>query len=101
MLKPVPFNDAGELDLAAFEEAITEKTKFVSLVHVSNSLGTINPVKEVVERAHSRGVPVFLDGAPAAGHAAVDVQATDIDFYSISGRTLSVPTGIFVLCRHG
>ncbi len=97
VLKPVPFNDAGELDLAAFEEAITEKTKFVSLVHVSNSLGTINPVKEVVERAHSRGVPVFLDGAQAAGHEAVDVQALDCDFYAISGHKLYGPTGIGAL----
>ena len=97
VLKPVPFNDAGQLDLAAFEEAITEKTKFVSLVHVSNSLGTINPVKEVVERAHSRGVPVFLDGAQAAGHEAVDVQALDCDFYAISGHKLYGPTGIGAL----
>ena len=97
VLKPVPFNDAGELDLAAFEEAITEKTKFVSLVHVSNSLGTINPVKEVVERAHSRGVPVLLDGAQAAGHEAVDVQALDCDFYAISGHKLYGPTGIGAL----
>ena len=96
-LKVIPINDSGELDLDAYEKLITEKTKLVSIVHISNSLGTINPVKKIIEIAHSHGVPVLLDGAQAVPHFKVDVQDLNADFYAFSGHKVFGPTGIGVL----
>lgn len=96
-LKVIPITDEGELDLDAFEKLITEKTKLVSVVHISNALGTVNPVKQIIDIAHSRGVPVLLDGAQAIPHLKVDVQELDADFYAFSGHKVFGPTGIGVL----
>lgn len=96
-LKVVPVNDDGELVLEAFDELLSDKTKFVSVVHVSNALGTVNPVKEIIERAHALDVPVLVDGAQAVAHLAVDVQDLGCDFYAFSGHKLYGPTGIGVL----
>ena len=97
VLKVAPINDAGELDLAAFEKLLTPRTKLVSVVHVSNALGTVNPVREIVRLAHARGARVLLDGAQAVPHLAVDVRALDCDFYAFSGHKLYGPTGIGAL----
>jgi cysteine desulfurase/selenocysteine lyase len=96
-LKVAPITDAGELILEEFEKLLSPRTKFVSVVHVSNTLGTINPVHEIVDMAHSRNVPVLLDGAQAVPHLHVDVQGLDCDFYAFSGHKLYGPTGIGVL----
>ncbi len=96
-LKVVPINDAGELQLDAFEALFNERTRFVALGHVSNALGSINPVRRMIEFAHAHRVPVLLDGAQAAPHLAVDVQALDCDFYAFSGHKMCGPTGIGVL----
>jgi cysteine desulfurase/selenocysteine lyase len=96
-LKVAPISDAGELDLDAFARLLGERTRIVALVHVSNALGTIVPVREVVELAHARGVPVVLDGAQAAPHLPLDVRELGCDFYTISGHKLFGPTGIGVL----
>ncbi len=96
-LKVIPITDEGELDMDAFEKMINEKTKLVSVVHISNSLGTVNPVKKIIEIAHSRGVPVLLDGAQAVPHYKIDVQELDADFYVFSGHKIFGPTGIGVL----
>lgn len=92
-----PINERGELRLDAFEKRITERTKFISVVHVSNALGTVNPVADIVKLAHARGVPVMIDGAQAAPHAAIDLQALGADFYAISGHKMYGPTGIGAL----
>jgi len=96
-LKVIPINDAGELDLLEYEKMITEKTKLVSVVHISNALGTINPVKKIIEIAHAKKIPVLLDGAQAVPHVQVDVQELDADFYVFSGHKVFGPTGIGVL----
>jgi len=96
-LRVIPMNDAGELLIDQFEALFNEKTKFLALTHVSNALGTINPVKQMVAFAHARGVPVLLDGAQAAPHHALDVQELDCDFYAFSGHKMCGPTGIGVL----
>ncbi len=96
-LKVVPVNDEGVLELDAYENLFTAKTRLVSVVHVSNTLGTLNPVKQMVQMAHARGVPVILDGAQAVSHVPVDVQELDCDFYAFSGHKLFAPTGIGVL----
>ncbi|MFQ5457746.1 MAG: SufS family cysteine desulfurase [Myxococcota bacterium] len=96
-LRVAPINDDGELMLDAFEKLFSERTRLVSLVHVSNSIGTVNPVKQVIEMAHDRGVAVLLDGAQSAPHMPVDVQALDCDFYAFSGHKLFGPTGIGIL----
>ena len=96
-LKVVPINDAGELLMEEYEALLTPRTKLVSMLHVSNALGTINPAKQVIELAHSRGIPVLLDGAQAAPHMPVDVRDLDCDFYAFSGHKLYGPTGIGVL----
>jgi cysteine desulfurase/selenocysteine lyase len=96
-LKVIPCNDAGELDLEAFECLLSSKTRFVAIGHVSNALGTINPVKAIIEKAHAVGAPVLVDGAQAAPHMSVDVQALDCDFYAFSGHKLYGPTGVGVL----
>ncbi len=96
-LKVVPINDAGELQLDAYAALFSERTRLVSLGHVSNALGSINPVKQMVAMAHAQGVPVLLDGAQAVPHLQVDVQDLDCDFYAFSGHKLCGPTGIGVL----
>jgi cysteine desulfurase/selenocysteine lyase len=87
----------GELDLAAFRGMLSARTRLVALAHVSNALGTVLPVQEIVHLAHARGIPVLLDGAQAVPHQAVDVQAIDCDFYAFSGHKVYGPTGIGVL----
>ena len=97
VLKVVPINDRGELEMDAFHELLSERTKLVGLVHISNALGTVNPIAEGIEAAHAKGIPVLVDGAQGAPHAPVDVQALDVDFYVFSGHKLYGPTGIGVL----
>jgi len=96
-LRVAPINDAGEVDLEAFARLLGEKTRIVSVSHVSNALGTVNPVKRMVEMAHARGVPVLIDGAQGAPHLALDVRDLDCDFYAFSGHKLYGPSGIGVL----
>ena len=96
-LKVAPINDSGELLLDEYEDLLSPRTKLVSLVHVSNALGSIIPAKRVIEMAHARGVPVLLDGAQAVAHCRVDVQDLDCDFYVFSGHKLYGPTGIGIL----
>jgi cysteine desulfurase / selenocysteine lyase len=96
-LKIAPINDKGELRLDEFEKLFNEKTKLVSIAYVSNSLGTINPVKKIIQAAHKHGVPVLLDAAQAVNHLPVDVQELDCDFLTFSGHKLYGPTGIGVL----
>jgi cysteine desulfurase / selenocysteine lyase len=92
-LRVIPMNDAGELLLDDYEVLLNERTKLVSLIHVSNALGTINPVREMIAHAHKYGVPVLIDGAQAAPHMPVDVQDLDCDFYVFSGHKMFAPTG--------
>jgi cysteine desulfurase/selenocysteine lyase len=96
-LRVVPINDAGELLIDEYEKLFNERTKFVSVMHVSNALGTVNPIKEMIAFAHARGVPVLIDGAQAAPHIRVDVQDLECDFYAFSGHKLCGPTGIGIL----
>ncbi len=96
-LRVAPITDAGELDLEAFDKCLNDRTKMVSIVHVSNSLGTINPVRALIARAHARGIPVLVDGAQAVQHMPVDVRALDCDFYVFSGHKIYGPTGIGAL----
>ncbi len=96
-IRVVPMNDAGELLLDAYEALFSERTRLVSVGHVSNALGSIHPVKQMIAFAHARGVPVLVDGAQAAPHLTVDVQDLDCDFYAFSGHKLCGPTGIGVL----
>jgi cysteine desulfurase/selenocysteine lyase len=96
-IRVAPINDRGELIVEEFQKLFTSRTKFVGLSHVSNALGTINPVKALIAFAHERGVPVLVDGAQAAPHLAVDVQDLDCDFYAFSGHKLCGPTGIGIL----
>jgi cysteine desulfurase/selenocysteine lyase len=97
VLRVIPMNDAGELIIDEYESLFNAKTKFLALTHVSNALGTVNPVKEMIAYAHGHGVPVLLDGAQAAPHRPVDVQDLDCDFYAFSGHKMCGPTGIGVL----
>ena len=96
-IKVIPMNQKGELDLSNLENLLNPKTKIVTLNQVSNSLGTINPVKQVIEAAHKKNIPVLVDGAQAVQHMEVDVQDLDADFYVFSGHKLYGPTGIGVL----
>lgn len=96
-LKVIPMNDKGELLLDEYEKLFTERTKIVSVTHVSNVLGTVNPVKEIVRIAHEHGVPVMVDGAQSTPHFAVDVQDIDCDFFAFSGHKMYGPTGVGVL----
>jgi cysteine desulfurase/selenocysteine lyase len=96
-LRIAPINDNGELIFEEFEKLLSEKTKLVSVVYVSNSLGTVNPVKEIIKLAHEKNVPVLLDGAQAVSHLAVDVQNLDCDFFAFSGHKIFGPTGVGVL----
>ena len=93
-LKVIPINDEGELLMDEFDRLLNPKTKIVALVHVSNALGTINPVKEIIEKAHAQGTPVLVDGAQAIPHLKIDVQELDADFYTFSGHKMFGPTGI-------
>ena len=96
-IRVVPINDAGELVIEDYEKLFNQRTKFVSVMHVSNALGTINPIKQMIAFAHARGVPVLVDGAQAVPHMPVDVQDLDCDFYAFSGHKLCGPTGIGIL----
>jgi cysteine desulfurase/selenocysteine lyase len=96
-IRVVPINDAGELLVDEYEKLFNERTRFVGVMHVSNALGTVNPIKQMIEFAHLRGVPVLIDGAQAAPHMKVDVQDLDCDFYAFSGHKLCGPTGIGIL----
>jgi cysteine desulfurase/selenocysteine lyase len=97
IIRVIPMTDDGELILESLDELLTDRTKLLGVVHVSNVLGTVNPVKEIIARAHAKGIPVLVDGAQAVPHLQVDVQDLDADFYVFSGHKLSGPTGIGVL----
>ena len=97
VLRVVPIDDAGEIDVATYARLLGERTRLVAVAHVSNALGTIVPVKPMIDAAHRRGIPVLVDGAQAAPHLRVDVQALDCDFYTFSGHKTYGPTGIGVL----
>lgn len=96
-LRVVPISDDGQLDLEAYEDLFTDNTRFVALAHVSNVLGTVNPVKQMIEIAHRHDVPVLVDGAQAAPHLAVDVKELDCDFYAFSSHKMYGPAGVGVL----
>jgi cysteine desulfurase/selenocysteine lyase len=96
-LRVIPVTDAGELQLDTCERLLGARTRLVAVTHVSNALGTVNPVKDIVQLAHERGIPVLLDGAQAVAHMPVDVQAIGCDFYAFSGHKVFGPTGIGVL----
>ena len=96
-LKVVPFDDNGELIMARFKELLSSQTRIVALTHVSNTLGTVNPVHQIIRMAHEAGAVVLIDGAQAVPHSAIDLMALDCDFYAFSGHKLSGPTGIGVL----
>ena len=97
ILRPIPFSDEGVLDLEAYKRLFSDRTRIVAVNHVSNTLGTINPIREIVEIAHAHSVPVLVDGAQAVSHLAVDVQALDCDFYCFSGHKMYAPMGVGVL----
>jgi cysteine desulfurase/selenocysteine lyase len=96
-LRVIPMNDDGELLIDEYERLLSDRTKLVAVTHLSNALGTINPVKQIIQIAHHRGVPVLVDGAQAAPHLKVDVRDLDCDFYAFSGHKLYGPTGVGVL----
>lgn len=96
-LRWIPLKDNGELDLEPLDTLLTSKTRLLALTHMSNALGTLNPVKELIDRAHAHDIPVLLDGAQSAPHLRVDVQALDCDFFAFSGHKLYGPSGIGVL----
>ncbi|MFT5427047.1 MAG: cysteine desulfurase/selenocysteine lyase [Gammaproteobacteria bacterium] len=97
VLKVIPINDRGELIIEEFEKLLSTKTKIVSVVHISNALGTINPIQHIIDRAHEHNAIAIIDGAQAVPHTAVDVQALNCDFYVFSGHKLFAPTGIGAL----
>jgi cysteine desulfurase/selenocysteine lyase len=96
-VRVVPINDRGEVLIETFERLLGPRTRIVSVAHVSNALGTVNPVKQIVRMAHSQNIPVLVDGAQAAPHLPIDVQDLDCDFYAFSGHKIYGPTGIGVL----
>ena len=96
-LKIIPINDNGELIIKKIDELINERTKFISLNHVSNSLGTINPIREIIEMAHQNNIKIMIDGAQAVQHLEIDMKELDADFYCFSGHKIYAPTGIGVL----
>ena len=96
-IRIIPVNDNGELDIEAYRQLFTERTRLVSVTHVSNVLGTINPIAEIIAIAHENNVPVMVDGAQSTPHLAIDVQALDCDFFAFSGHKVYGPTGIGVL----
>lgn len=97
VVKAVPMAEEGVLDMGAFESLLTERTRIVAVGHISNAIGTIHPVKAIVEKAHARGIPVLVDGAQAVPHMQIDVQDLGCDFYAYSGHKIFGPTGIGVL----
>jgi cysteine desulfurase/selenocysteine lyase len=97
ILRVAPINERGELLLDEFEKLMGKRTRLVAITHVSNALGSINPVREIVSSAHARGIPVLIDGAQAIAHQSTDVQSLDCDFYAFSGHKMCGPTGIGVL----
>jgi len=97
VLKVVPINEEGELIMDEFEKLLTEKTKIVSIVHASNALGTVNPVKEIIKAAHKKGAVVLIDGAQSSVHLDIDVQQLDCDFFAFSSHKVYGPTGVGVL----
>ncbi len=97
ILKVIPIDDNGDIILTEFDKLLSERTKFVSVVHVSNALGTINPVEYIIEKAHGVGAKILLDGAQASSHVTLDMQALDVDFYALSAHKLFGPTGMGVL----
>ena len=97
ILKVIPITDTGEIDLDAYRGMLSGRTKLVGIVHVSNSLGTVNPVKEIIALAHEVGALVLVDGAQAGPHLSIDVQDIDADFYTLSCHKIYAPTGVGVL----
>ncbi len=97
VLRVISMNEKGELDLEAYKNLLSEKTKLVSVTYVSNSLGTINPIKEIIDLAHAKNVPVLVDAAQAIQHIKIDVQEFDVDFLAFSGHKMYAPTGVGVL----
>lgn len=97
VLKVIPINEKGELCMDEYKKLLCSKTKIVAVTHISNTLGTINPVKEMIALAHEKGIPVLIDGAQAVPHIKVDVQALDADFYCFSGHKMFGPTGVGIL----
>jgi len=96
-LKVLPFSDKGELRMELLETLITTRTKIIAVAHVSNTLGTVNPIEEIIQIAHSHNIPVLIDGAQSVPHASIDVQKLDCDFYAFSGHKIYGPTGIGIL----
>ncbi|MBP1672224.1 MAG: sufS [Bacteroidetes bacterium] len=96
-LRVIPFDENGVLQIELLDQLITSKTKIVAITHISNVLGTINPIKLIIDKAHSKGIPVMIDGAQAVSHEKVDVQALDCDFYCFSGHKMYAPMGIGVM----
>ena len=92
-LRVIPMNDAGELLLDEYDALLSDRTKFVAITHISNALGTVNPIKQMIDQAHKYGVPVLIDGAQSAPHMTVDVQDLDCDFFAFSGHKMFAPTG--------
>ena len=97
ILKVLPFTDNGELQIELLDSLITDKTKILAVAHVSNTLGTVNPIAKIIAKAHLKNVPVLIDGAQSAPHFKIDVQVLDCDFYTFSGHKMYGPTGIGVL----
>ena len=96
-LKVIPINEKGEIRMDAFDDLLNQKTKIVSVSHISNTLGTINPIKEIIDKAHAKGAVVLIDGAQSIQHTLIDVQALDCDFFAFSGHKVFGPTGVGVL----
>jgi cysteine desulfurase/selenocysteine lyase len=96
-LRIIPVNDRGELEIETLDNLLDERTKLVAVNHISNALGTINPIKEIIEKAHATGTAVLIDGAQALPHMRIDVQDLDADFYAFSGHKVFGPTGVGVL----
>jgi cysteine desulfurase/selenocysteine lyase len=97
VLKVIPFNDDGELQLDKLDILITKRTKLIAVIHISNALGTVNPVEFIIQKAHQQDIPVLVDGAQSIQHRAIDVQKMDCDFYVFSGHKVYGPTGIGIL----
>ena len=97
IIKVIPINDKGELEVEKLDDLISERTKLISVVHISNSLGTVNPVKEIIRKAHKHNIPVVVDGAQSIVHNAIDVQDLDCDFFVFSAHKMLGPTGVGVL----
>ncbi|MFA6925118.1 MAG: cysteine desulfurase [Bacteroidales bacterium] len=96
-LKVIPINESGEIIFGEFEKLLNKKTKIIAITHISNVLGTINPIKKIIEKAHNFNIPVLIDGAQSAAHTKIDVQELDCDFFCFSGHKMYGPTGIGVL----